>query len=531
MKKELDEKKIEIYIGRFLLICISAGTILHIFPYVFNRSLWIDEATLASSIINRNIANLVSSPLDFGQSSAIGWLYLVKIITLLFGTSKATLRVLSLMSSFGCIILIYLLLNNKIKRNYALFVTAIFALTDRFIYYGNELKPYMFDNMLCLLTLLIWQRYKDKKFAFWKMIIIYSIIIWFSFSVVFFVASCMIIESYTLFRKFIIKKCKHTIWELCLCAIVLVSFILNYTFWLSKTPDNASGAQYWALLRFPLIPTSLADINLIFKMALQFFSFYSRFAISIFLILFLMYIAECIISKFDSSHIVVPFWISLFTLFVASYCGFYPIQDRLVQIWQLIFVIIAGFGCNMISERIRNDNQNEINWIVIFYYGVLAFCLVFTGISGCKNMFASHVYKAGSEVSESIAYLNENLANGDVVYVFSNSIPVYQYEMGDIRYNSWTEMPDKPTFFDDVIYGQSLVSYFYQVPYSYEYEENYENVNEDVEIIKKNDSVYILASHGEAGLQWLLEDLKLYGKVNTVVDYYDTHLYHFIKEK
>lgn len=532
MRINLDEKKTERYISFFLLICIVVGAILHIVPYVFNRSLWIDEAMLASSIYSRNITNLVSSPLDFGQSSAIGYLYIVKIITLLLGTSEATLRVFSLISSFGCIILVYCLLSNKVQRNYALFFTAIFALTDRFIYYGNELKPYMFDNMLCLLTLLIWQKYKDKKIALWKVVIIYSITIWFSFSAVFFVAACMIIECFTLFRKIILERNKHVVWELCLCAIVLFSFVLNFILWLSKTSDNAGGAEYWELLRFPLIPTSLSDLKLIIKMAVHFFRFFSRYAIAIFIILFMMYIVACIMKKEDSSHIVVPFWISLFILFVASYCGFYPIQDRLVQIYQLIVVILAGFGCNMVTTKIKNGNQNEVNWIVIFYYGVLAFCLAVIGMSGCKNIFASHVFKAESEVSESIAYLDKNLVSNDVVYVFRNSIPVYQYETGDIRYNSWTEMPDKPTVFDDnVIYGQSLISYFYQVPYSYEYEENNENVNEDTEAIIKNDSVYIFASHGEAGLPWLLEQLEKYGTVNVVVDYYGTHLYHFVKEK
>lgn len=532
MKIKANEKIIERYISFFLLICIVIGVILHVVPYVFNRSLWVDEAMLASSIFSRDITNLVSSPLDFGQSSAIGWIYIVKIITMAFGTSETTLRILSLISSFGCIVLTYCLLRDKVRRIYALYFTAIFALTDRFIYYGNELKPYMFDNMLCLLTLLIWQKYQDKKITLWKLVIAYSVTIWFSFSAVFFVAACMIIECFTLFGKIIKGKNKHILCHLCLCAMVLVSFVLNYIFWLSNTSDNAGGAQYWELLRFPLIPTSFSDIKLIIKMALQFFTFIPRDAMAIFIMLFLMYMFECIQKKEEQSHIVVPFGISLLILFVASYCGFYPIQDRLVQIYQLIVAIIAGFGCNMVATRIKDKNQNVINWSVVFYYGVLALCLGVTGMGGCKNLFGSYVYKKGSEVSESIAYLKQNLDSDDVVYIFRNSIPVYQYEMDEIRYNSWTEMPDQPTVFDDnIIYGQSLISYFYQVPYSYEYEENKENVDEDTNVIIKNDSVYIFASHGETGLPWLLEQLEEYGTVEVTVDYYDTHLYHFVKDK
>lgn len=194
----------------FFICSIVIGVLLHIVQLFYQRSLWIDEAMLVSSICTRSFSTLISSPLDWGQSSAIGWLYIVKMFTFFFGVSVTTLRIWSLLSCMITTFLIYLLLNNKVKQKYALFITTIFLFTNMFIYYGNEAKPYMSDNMFCLLTLFIWQKYLDNKFNLWQCCISFSIILWFSFTSVFFIASCMIIEftkvTIDLFKK---RKCKY----------------------------------------------------------------------------------------------------------------------------------------------------------------------------------------------------------------------------------------------------------------------------------------------------------------------------------
>jgi hypothetical protein len=432
-------------------------------------------------------------------------------------------------------------LKDTVKRNYALFITAIFSLTDRYIYYGNEVKPYMSDNLYCLITLLLWQKYKLKKINLLQLAIAYSVIIWFSFSAVFFVAACMIIECFQLFVEMVKNKDLSVIKKLCICLIVLVSFVINYVLWLSKTSDNAGGANYWALLRFPLIPMSLSDIKLVIKMALQFWNFYTYYIVAIFIFLLLIYFVICIKNKEDKSNLVVPFILSLLILFVASYLGFYPIQDRLVQVYAIVALVIVGYSCNdMDLSRQNNDMIYEIDWIKLFYYGLLTGCLAIVGMGGCKNLFANHVYKSGSEVSESMEYIEENMTDTDMLYVFRYSIPVYTYETGyQISYTDLKSISEDkkntnkslilPCQIGNTIYGQSLVTYFYQTAYSYENENNMTAILEDAELISKNDSVYIFASHGEAGLSGLLEELEKYGTIEMVVDYYNTHLYHFVR--
>ena len=529
-----------------LIVCIVIGIILHIIPYLYNRSLWVDEAYLASSICTRSLGNLVSSPLDWGQSSSIGYLYIVKIFTMCFGTSEAILRIWSLITAIGCIALIYLLLKDKTKKHYAFLFTAIFALTDKYIYYANELKPYMSDNFFCLLVLYLYQRYKDEKLPLWRLILYFSILIWFSFSAVFFIAACMILICISLIKKLIMDKDKKICTKLLFCAIVLISFIANYILWLSKTANNAGGSGYWDLLKFPLIPTSLSDIKLIITMIKQFIAFYPTYVAMLFAFLFILFVLISITNKKDKSSILLPFTISLLICLTASYIGFYPIQDRLVQVFAIVLLIFCAMTCNEIEntyfENINPANKS-IHWIFIFFVGILASSLAVIGMSGIKNLSPSHIYNHTSEVSKNIAYINNNVQSNDMIYVYRSSIPVYTYEMNyettyrELEGISGNPNPDDeylsglPYIKNNTIYGQMLIHYFYEKPYSYDYEINKKAIAEDAEAISNYDTVYIFTSHTPRGIPELILKLQEYGTVEKVNKTYSTVLYKFLKNK
>ena len=547
MMKKITPEKRQKLVEYFLVCCILGGVILHIVPYIYNRSLWVDEAMLVSSICCRSLNELIALPLEWGQSAPAGWLYIVKILTLLFGTSETVLRICSLVTAIACIAVLYLLLRGRIRKSYALFFTAIFSLTDRFIYYGNEAKPYMSDNLCCLLVLLFWQKYQEKKISLMKVIVIYSILIWFSFSAVFFVAACMIMECIRIIRDAVKSgRMGQCLVELSKCAIVLVSFVLNYVFWLSKIKGNAGEPDYWDLLKFPLIPASMDDLQLILKMAWEFLGFYPTYIALFICLLTSLYVFYVIKNKQDFSLILLPSAVSLIILLVASYCGFYPIAGRLVQVYMIVMLVFCGHMCEVIEQSYGNSDielSGGDNWGKILYYAILCGFLGIIGMYGCKNLFSSHVHKEGSEVAESVQYLEENCSDEDVIYVFGAAIPVYTYEINySTTYSDLFNLPTKnlhltdcrnrlPCRIGNTIWGQSLFEFDYVVPYSYEGKLNMTAIMEDALLIKDNDSVYIFASHGEEGIQDLLEELENYGAITTVVDSYNTRLYHYVKEQ
>lgn len=152
----------ELYEFRWRLIAaivLVAGIAAHIIPYFANHDLWIDEAMLASSIVNRNFSNLIATPLDYGQSAPVGYLYMVKAITAVAGVSDFSLRVLSLIS-FGLVLyLMYQILRNVYFVKHYLFFLAVFSLLSFYVRYAVECKPYMLECVLVLLVVLLFNFY------------------------------------------------------------------------------------------------------------------------------------------------------------------------------------------------------------------------------------------------------------------------------------------------------------------------------------------------------------------------------------
>ena len=303
----------KLWITVLALAGLILGIVLRIVPYFYQRSLWVDEAMLVSSVCTRGLKDLVASPLDWGQSAPIGYMYILEILSGIFGESNLVFRIWSLITAFGCLVLLYRMMRDHVSKHIALLFTAFFSLANRYIYYASEVKSYMSDNFFSLLALYLWQKYQEKKISLKILVIAYSVIIWFSFSAVFFVAAAMMVEVFSLLKN-MKKNCqKKEFQSLGLCFLVLVSFGLNYILWLSKTSSNAGEPEYWALLSFPLIPTSSEDLKLAWLLLKEFVKYVPNFAAVVLVVCLALYLILSL-KKEDPLKICAPFCISFVLL-------------------------------------------------------------------------------------------------------------------------------------------------------------------------------------------------------------------------
>ena len=72
-------------------LLVAVGIILRIRQYLANRSLWGDETSLAVNIVSRSFIGL-TEPLGFHQAAPVGFLFIEKILILLFGNTEYILR-------------------------------------------------------------------------------------------------------------------------------------------------------------------------------------------------------------------------------------------------------------------------------------------------------------------------------------------------------------------------------------------------------------------------------------------------------
>ena len=132
----LEKKLIE---GICLFISI-AGIIVSIRMNLVGRSLWFDEAALAWSFSQRDFFNLTSAGLELVQAAPVGWLYLLKMMTILFGNTDFVLRVPSILFYVGTLVLIYYIMKKIMKVYYPMVAVAFAATLPILLQYSNVLK-------------------------------------------------------------------------------------------------------------------------------------------------------------------------------------------------------------------------------------------------------------------------------------------------------------------------------------------------------------------------------------------------------
>ncbi|MEL6867349.1 MAG: hypothetical protein AAFP19_23185 [Bacteroidota bacterium] len=140
--------------NRWLWGLMGIGVFLRVYPYLYNRSLWFDEAMLANNIVEQSFSQLLE-PLEYGQIAPLGFLYLEKCAYLLLGHSAYSLRLFPLLAGLLSLFLFYQLALHFFNPLMARLALAFLVFCDPHIYYSIEVKQYIFD-VLAALTVGLW---------------------------------------------------------------------------------------------------------------------------------------------------------------------------------------------------------------------------------------------------------------------------------------------------------------------------------------------------------------------------------------
>ena len=82
-------------------VVIAIGAALRCVSYLRRDILWLDEAATARNVVERSLAELLTVPLDYGQSAPKGFLLLEWVVTRVFGTSALAFRLIPFASGIA----------------------------------------------------------------------------------------------------------------------------------------------------------------------------------------------------------------------------------------------------------------------------------------------------------------------------------------------------------------------------------------------------------------------------------------------
>lgn len=486
---------IELSINIICLFFIGMAVYTSFSMLLTDRSLWLDEAMLAYSFSIRSFWTLTSDKFDWVQSAPVLYLYIVKIITLIFGTSEISLRVWSFICYLGVLVSVYYIMKNLLEIKLPLFAVLFTAISAFILDYSVEFKPYISDALTVLLSLIFYFLYTKKRISIISLTIIYMLMIWSSNPSCFFIGACLLYE----FVETIYTKNYRQTKNIIICGIcVLVSFVIYYFYWLKPVIDAGEMSRIWSSRAFPILPTSKADINTAIVIVKDLLLVLGTNNIIIMLVCITGFFINLFFIK---NKLITLIYIGLLITFIASSLGMFPIQDRMVLFIYPLLTILFFFYIGQLY------NAGSASKILIF--ATVAF--IFTGtIRFSSFLLADKDYHRQSfETNFPINYIREHIKENEKIYIETASVPGFLFKN---NYDSLSFAGYK----DNVLLG----THIYVEP----------DYNLDLQKIKDNSPCYIVISHtrieniGSAFPKILMDSLNVqivYEKYDTSAFYYD----------
>ena len=477
----------------FGILVILSGIGVSIYMNTVVRSLWLDEAYLVSSLKNRSLFQLTASPLDYIQSAPIIYLYIVKILMMIFGDSEGVLRLFSIISYGAAIVLTYYVSKRLFRCKYPILCAAFVANIDFLLRYSNVLKPYVSEGVWVLLVFIVYYLYQEKKIQWYTMAVCYMVFIWAANPVCFFIGGVLTCEFVTgVFQK----EGKRIAYSVISGGGILASFAVYYFYWLRSAATDDFMQNYWLNDRFPLFPVNGENLKTAWKLIRRLFGSCHdelRFLLAA------LVLGALIAGIWKKNKYCIVALIGFALSLVASSLYMFPIADRL---WCFSFPLFAILAFYFIDMMLVSGGGRRGELFAVF----LMILLIWTNSGILTYRKAEEVYWKGNEANPLIAYVQENIQEGEKVYVFYNSIPVVTYKngYGVNKIGNVTE--------DNIIWGTNVVA------------------EADADLILQEEKCYILTSQAdEETIGGLLRILGENGSLETVLDVYDTRLYLFGK--
>lgn len=399
--------------GLFCMVCLVIVIAVCLHSLLSDRSLWFDEAALAYSLLTRSVADLVSRVYDYEQSAPIIYSYIVKFITLIFGSSETALRSFSFVSYLGTLACMYVLASQVFKIKYASIPTTMVAVMPIMILYATELKPYMTDCMVVLTAIIVYYYYREHKLKKSFMTLFYVIFLWFSNPVSFFIGAILALEFIEGIRA---KEWDRVKFSLVLGIAVTISFGVYFFLWLKPVSESTYMIDFWSAYKFPLIPTSFEDLVQLEYLTRFMMQQFGQYYFIVFALIVVSTIYNLIWNRNPYLLVILGgLGIALF----ASYIGKFPFMNRLFLFMTPLLILILFSAVNKLC--FRNIKTSILAFAVS--------CGLIFSINNLDCDFSEEsIYVNHLESNKAIDFIAENIKENEKFYVYYYCNPSFLYK-------------------------------------------------------------------------------------------------------
>jgi uncharacterized membrane protein len=392
-----------------------AGVALRLLRYLSDRSLWLDEAYLANSILTYSFKQLLTQPLMHWQAAPVGFVLLQKLAVTLLGNSEYALRIVPLLAGIASIPIFYGIVRRCLQPTAQVLATGLFITIDPLIYYSSEAKQYGMDVMIALA--IVWAAiYFRERQTSWGRLIVLSAVgmlgIFCSHPAIFVLASTGLVLLVDLLRA------KQFTLALRLGAVGILwlgLFAINYVLFLRPLMHHSGLAAYWAADYMPYDALGATR-----WLGMELYGLYFGYAT-----MWLPLVDTAILATLIG---IVWFWrqnrtvlallmLPLLATLAAAMIHVYPFGSRLVLFLVPLLIVLMGAGCALLWESILPRRR----WIAVL---ILASIFVPTT---ARDVYYLIIPQKREEIRPVLAYIRDHKQPGDKLYIFYISDVPFRY--------------------------------------------------------------------------------------------------------
>ena len=438
----------------FVFLIFSLGIAISLAQFLYNRSLWLDEAKLALNIINKNNIQLLF-PLDYNQVAPILFLQVEKFFSLLLPNSEYGLRLFPLIAFWVSSYLFYKILNLIFKSsNIRIVGLSLFFFNATLVYYSSEVKQYMGDILVLLgLYYVVLKSYKNDKSKLYLLGILGVVSVFLS-NVAPIILAC--IGLYLLISE--IKIPKEKLKSIFLLFFVWgISYVIYYAIFIYNHPSKDFMIRFWTEENafMPINPLGRDFYLFINNTVLNGFYYFFSFGtlLSIFFIFIYCVGIYFLFNSKERRLIILTSLPAILHLTLSSF-KLYPYHSRLILYNIPLIIIVFLFGL----EFIKNTLIIKLTTVHVnnFFFLIPLFLI-------CNILFFSNGLNDGfpiqrDQIKPCLKFIDENIKATDHIYVYYFSKNPFRYYV-DINYfkaknprtiASWSNRGHIDKAFDDL---------------------------------------------------------------------------------
>jgi hypothetical protein len=405
-------------------VILALGGLGSLIQFLFNRSLWGDEAALALNIIHKSSVELLK-PLDYYQVAPALFLQIEKLFSMILPDTEYGLRLFSLLCFWASIYLFYRI----VKKLDSVYVTvtalSFFCFGYIFVFYSSEVKQYMSDvfTLLCVFYF-VTRKYKNEKNKYWLLGIIGTIAVFLSNVAPVILCTCGL---YMVYDHIFVRKKKITP-LLAVFSVWLSAFLLYYCFFIYAHPHkefmvgfwqkergflpiNPSNANFYAfLMEVPkIVFTAIFDLNIE--------KTHSLIIVCGLIILFVTGMVRLIRDK--KINLIILTCVPVLLHLLISAFQLYPFYRRLILYTLPGVIIVSALGFDYFAKTVIP---------LLKYKNIRLFVIIIPILFSSFSLFSRYPIER-TEYKKSIKYVKEHINESKNIYLYGWESIIMKYYM------------------------------------------------------------------------------------------------------